>query len=169
MSNRKKQSVSRKNGDLNNLKALIGNNLLSIFNNQCFINGKPTLEDIDNIEIKCTNGVLVSIYLLSDGESVGSDFLPLEPDFSFEHENMIFRFARNDLSISLKLTHLIGKSIVNVQGIIDTYYNNYELLIGYKIIFDTSDYLVFYNGGDEGKLILNLLDLPNSTRLVNLP
>ena len=97
------------------------------------------------------------MFLLSDGESVGSNRQPIEIPEPFNiTDDDLCEWKADDLFVNLNIRHLAGKKITSVFGLLHCWKNlEYKTLSGYKIIFDDNDYIVYYNCGDEGKILYN--------------
>ncbi|RMR01358.1 hypothetical protein ALP94_03857 [Pseudomonas savastanoi pv. glycinea] len=98
------------------------------------------------------------MYLLSNGESVGADLLPLEAPISFDLESGdTCSWLREDLLQDLEACHLVNTAVEDVIGMVDTWPNQKGHLVGFKILFETGDFIIFLNQGDEEAVLLNEL------------
>jgi hypothetical protein len=159
MNNRKIFSEERKFHDLAQAQSLIGKNLAGVRNVQYYFESEKVTDDIGDIEWHCTDGTVVSMFLLTDGESVGADTLPAEVPQPFDLQvGERCSWQAEDLLSSLTANNLVGENIASVQAYVDCHINlNYKVLSGFKVAFESGDFIVYFNCGDNGAALLNQL------------
>ncbi|MDU8361164.1 hypothetical protein [Pseudomonas syringae group sp. J309-1] len=144
--------------DLINARTLIGRKVSGILHDQYYFNGEKCLIGKGSIEWQLGEHGYLSMYLLSNGESVGADLLPLEPPISFDLESGdTCSWLREDLLQDLEASHLVNIAVEDVIGMVDTWPNQKGHLVGFKILFETGDFIIFLNQGDEEAVLLNEL------------
>jgi len=163
MNQRKIFSEERKAHDLDQAKKLVGKKLAGLSNVQYYFESEKVTDDIGDIEWQCTDDSTVTMFLLTNGESVGADSLPVDIPRAFElEEGERCSWQTEDLLSSLAANHLVGKKIVGVQALVDCHINyNYQVLSGFKVLFESGDFIFYYNCGDDGIALLNQLPGPN--------
>jgi len=150
--------IKNREQHISSIKELLG----EIFNEanhiQYSFNGKEDTEDFGDVEVKTDSGKSVCLFLLGDGESVGSEKGNLDIPDSFElSDGGKASWERKAISPLSKVT---GKKILNVEALFDKYeVSNAEVLSGWKISFEEGSFVVFYNCGDNAKLLIN--EIPN--------
>jgi len=148
-------SPTRAIQDLANARLLVGKRLRLLSHQQYYFNGDKEPSDTGPLEWHYGDQV-VSMYLLSDGECVGADPLPFETPEAFELESgAICSWKNEDLLAGLSAVHLVGQLIHEIEGIVDTRSHHAPRLVGFQITFETGDFLVFLNQGDEGVVLVN--------------
>lgn len=158
MNTRKTSTPDRSPQDLINARRLIGRKVLGGSHNQYYFNGEKDLTGKGSIEWQLGEQETLSMYLLSNGESVGADLLPLEPPIAFGLESGdTCSWLREDLLQDLEARHLKSTTIQDVLGMVDTWPNQTGFLVGFKIVFETGDFIIFLNQGDEEAVLLNEL------------
>lgn len=151
-------SIEKYSKYLEIVKSLIGESLYSLSNSQYFFNGEKDDEDLGDLEILVSSGLKVCFKLLSDGESVGSYEGDLQVQKSFE-------VAEGEQASWEKLAlkqgaEFIGSKIVAIDAMYDCYHKfNSQVLAGWRVKLSSGDYFVFYNCGDNARLLFN--ELPN--------
>lgn len=99
--------------DLSNARLLLGKRLTVLLHDQYYFNDEKCLTDIGS----CGEQKIVSMYLLSDGESVGADSLPLDTPISFEIEpGASCQWKRENLLAGLSASYLENKIINDDSG-----------------------------------------------------
>jgi hypothetical protein len=98
------------------------------------------------------------MYLLSDGESVGADLLPIttppavrsqaRPDLLLEEG----KSSGSPVNIPLE-----GAMVCEVEGVLDPLYEQAPRLVGFRITFESGNYPVFLNQGDDAVMLVNAL------------
>ena len=159
MNNRKIFSEERISHDLTQAQSLIGKTLAGVRNVQYYFESEKVTDDIGDIEWRCTDGTVVSMFLLTDGESVGADTLPAEVPLAFDLQvGERCSWQAEDLLSSLTANHLVGENIASVQAHVDCHINyGYKVLSGFKVAFESGEFIVYYNCGDDGAALLNQL------------
>ncbi|MCJ0975649.1 hypothetical protein MST27_19965 [Pseudomonas sp. PS1] len=163
MNHRRIFSEERKAHDLAQAQNLVGKKLAALSNVQYYFESEKVTDDIGDIEWQCTDGSTVAMFLLTNGESVGADTLPADIPQAFElEEGERCSWQTVDLLSSLAANYLVGKKIVSVQAFVDYHINyNYQILSGFKVLFESGDFIFYYNCGDDGFALLNQLPSPN--------
>lgn len=147
--------------DLRSARSLVGKRLSTLLHHQYYFNGERSLGDIGSLEWHFGEQEVLSMYLLSDGESVGADSLPLDAPVSFELEpNVTCAWKRESLLESLSATHLESTKICEVEGILDTFKGQDSKLVGFRVTFESGDFLIFLNQGDDAVALINSLPPP---------
>lgn len=158
MFDRLSYSPTRTARDLYNARLLLGKRLCVLLHDQYYFNGEKCLGDMGFLEWRFGEQEILSMYLLSDGESVGADSLPLDTPVSFEIEpNVTCSWKRENLLKDLSATHLESTTICEVEGILDTFNGQDSRLVGFRVTFETGDFLIFLNQGDEAAVLINSL------------
>jgi len=130
----------------------------ALLHDQYYFNDKKELGDIGSLEWHFGERELLSMYLLSDGESVGADFLPSDTPISFEIEpNVTCSWKRENLLAVLSATHLENTKICAVEGILDSFNGQEPWLAGFRVTFETGDSLIYLNQGDDAVVLINAL------------
>lgn len=149
-------SATRMVHDLDHARRLKGKHLRALMHDQYYFMNEKSLEDTGSLEWRCSEQPTVTMYLLSDGESVGADLFPLEMPASFELEPGVnCSWQMENLLEDLSATHLEGRLITEVEGLFDTAQDTAGCLTGFKVTFETGDYLIFFNQGDESAVLIN--------------
>ncbi|SDQ00994.1 hypothetical protein [Ectopseudomonas guguanensis] len=156
MYDRRLRCPARAAQDLQNARALLGKRLSGLLHDQYYFNGEKSRENVGDLEWHFGEQEVLSMYLLNDGKSVGADALPLKEPISFEIEpNVTCAWQRANLLEGLSATHLVNATICEVEGIIDTLKEQQPRLTGFRITFETGDFLIFLNQGDNGAVLIN--------------
>jgi len=159
MNHRRIFSEERKIHDLAQAQNLVGKKLARLSNVQYYFESEKVTDDIGDIEWRCTDGSTVTMLLLANGESIGADTLPADIPQAFEfEEGERCSWQTEDLLSSLAANYLVGKKIVGVQAFVDCHTNyDYQVLSGFKVLFESGDFIFYYNCGDDGIALLNQL------------
>ncbi|MDF3934659.1 hypothetical protein [Pseudomonas citronellolis] len=129
-----------------------------LLHDQYYFNGERVPGDVGFLEWHFGADEILSMYLLSDGESVGADSLPLNAPVSFEIEpNATCSWRRESLLAGLSACHLEGAVVREVEGVLDTASGQESRLVGFRVSFETGDFLIFLNNGDEAAVLMNTL------------
>lgn len=139
--------------------SLLGQRLRGLTHAQYLYNGQVLTDDCGDLQLDGQDGRQVSLFLLADGESVGAVQRPMRLPASFELEAGVHcAWEARDLLRKLAASHLQGALIVRVQGLFDHWPElGRTFLCGFRIDFDSGDFVVFYNQGDEATALLNQL------------
>ena len=86
MSGRHSPSPARDARDLQNARSLLGKHLSELLHDQYYFNDEKYLGDIGSLEWRFGEREVLTMYLLSDGERVGSELLPSDTPAAFELE-----------------------------------------------------------------------------------
>lgn len=141
-----------------NARFLLGKPLKCLLHDQYYFNGERSREDIGSLEWHIGDRETISMYLLSDGESVGANLAPLDIPVSFDLGDGDFcSWKREDLLAQVSAAHLVGTRIREVEGILDFFEDQQPWLAGFKVTFETGDFLIFLNQGDEPAVFFNTL------------
>ncbi|UFH50235.1 hypothetical protein [Pseudomonas sp. KNUC1026] len=141
-----------------NARTLTGKRLNALLHDQYYFNDEKYLEDTGSLTWQFGEGEVLSMYILNDGERVGADLTPGKVPPSFEIEpNAICSWRREDLLADLSATHLEGTIICSVEGILDAFINSEPWLAGFRVTFETGDYLAYLNQGDNAAVMINAL------------
>lgn len=144
--------------DLQNVRSLLGKRLSVLLHDQYYFNDEKNLEDIGSIEWGFGDQEVLSMYLLNDGERVGADLLPSLTPASFEIEpNATCSWKRENLLIGVSATHLENTKICEVEGILDSLNTQEPWLAGFRVTFETGDFLIYLNQGDNAVVLINAL------------
>ena len=145
--------------DLQRLRSLIGKRLAGLDNARYFFAGERVMDDCGDLQWRCSDTRLLSMFLLSDGASVGTDHLPLQLTPAFELEpGQHCEWRAEDLLATLDARHLAGQAIIDVAALLDTWpHSDTSILSGFMVCFEHGDFLVFYNQGDNAVALLNSL------------
>ncbi|MGE8405783.1 MAG: hypothetical protein ACN6QH_01905 [Pseudomonas sp.] len=158
MSSRYSPSPTRFVLDLQNARSILGKRLSVLQHDQYYFNDEKDLGDIGSLEWCFGEQEVLSMYLLSDGESVGADLLPSGPPASFEIEpNMTCSWRRENLLAGLSATHLENTTICAVEGILDSFNGQEPWMAGFRVTFETGDSLIYLNQGDDAVVLINAL------------
>lgn len=152
-------SAERQALDLQRLRSLIGKRLAGLDNGRCFFAGERIMDDCGDLQWRCSDASLLSMFLLSDGESVGTDHQPLHLPPTFELDpGQRCEWRAEDLLATLGAGHLAGQLITDVAALIDTWpHLGTSILSGFRVCFEHGDFLVYYNQGDDAVAQLNRL------------
>ena len=158
MSSRHSPSPTRAARDLENAQSLMGKRLSVLLHDQYYFNDEKDLEDIGSLEWRFGEQEVLSMYLLSDGESVGADLLPSDTPSSFEIEpNATCSWKRENLLAGLSATYLENTKICAVEGLLDSFNGQESWLAGFRVTFETGDSLIYLNQGDDAVVLINAL------------
>ena len=156
MVNRHTRSRERIGQDLSHARSLVGQRLRELSHDQYYFSDEKNVGDIGSLEWRCDDLAHVTMYLLSDGESVGADLSALEIPEAFELDDASScSWRRENLFASLSVPSLEGKVITEVHGVIDVASDQTASLVAFKITFETGDYLIYLNQGDDGAVLIN--------------
>ncbi|WP_338525242.1 hypothetical protein NUH87_06260 [Pseudomonas batumici] len=64
-------------------------------------------------------------------------------------------WRRENLLTGLSVSLFEGKIITEVQGIVDKGWDQEARLVAFKITFETGDYLIYLNQGDNAVVLIN--------------
>ncbi len=158
MDSRYSYSVTRTVQDLNSARLLVGKRLSVLMHDQYYFNGEKSLGDVGSIEWRFGEQEMISMYLLSDGESVGTDLFPINTPDAFEIEpNAMCSWKRENLLVALSASYLEGEKICEVEGILDSLNGQASRLVGFRVEFESGDFLIFLNQGDNAVMLVNTL------------
>ncbi|MGI4836292.1 MAG: hypothetical protein ACRYF9_01590 [Janthinobacterium lividum] len=158
MSGRYSPSPARAVQDLQNARSLLGKRLSKLLHDQYYFNDEKELRDIGALEWHFGEREVLSMYLLSDGERVGADLLPSDTPTAFEIEpNAACSWKRENLLAGLSATHLGNTKICAVEGILDSFSGHESWLAGFRVTFETGDFLIYLNQGDDAVVLINAL------------
>ncbi|MED7670632.1 hypothetical protein GXB78_25840 [Pseudomonas moraviensis subsp. stanleyae] len=165
MSGRYSKSSARAALDLQNARVLLGKRLGALLHDQYYFNGEKDLGDIGALDWHFGDGEILSMYLLNDGQSVGADSVPSDTPAPFEIEpNVTYSWKRENLLAGSSASHLENKRICSVEGILDSSTEHDPWLAGFRVKFETGDYLIYLNRGDNAVVLINTLP-PTSSGL----
>jgi len=144
--------------------SLLGRRLQALTHAQYLYNGQVLTDGCGALQLDGQDGSQVSLFLLADGESVGAAQRPMRLPEGFELEAGVrCAWEARDLLPRLAASHLQGALIVRVQGLFDNWPElGRTFLCGFRIDFDSGDFVVFYNQGDDATALLN--QLPSDTQ-----
>ncbi|WP_237149605.1 hypothetical protein [Pseudomonas mediterranea] len=149
-------SRKRMVGDLANARLLVGQRLTILLHDQYYFNGEKCLGDIGSLSWRFGDNQAISMYLLSDGESVGADLENPEPPVAFELDaSSTCSWRIENLLVGLCTPALEGKVITQVQGMLDKGWDQEVRLAAFKVTFETGDYLIYLNQGDDAVMLVN--------------
>lgn len=164
MSGRYSPSPARAVQDLQNARSLLGKRLNELLHDQYYFNDEKERGDIGSLEWNFGEREVLSMYLLSDGERVGADLLPSDTPTAFEIEpNAACSWKRESLLAGLSVTHLGNTKICAVEGILDSFSGQEPWLAGFRVTFETGDFLIYFNQGDDAVVLFNALPPVNVT------
>ncbi|UCP11382.1 hypothetical protein K5R88_07025 [Pseudomonas sp. MM213] len=156
MFNRYAASRERMKHDLDKARLLLGQRLSVLLHDQYYFNDEKCPEDIGSLVWLCGEHQTVSMYLLADGESVGAELSDLPPPAPFElGADSACSWRRENLLSELSALSLEGKIITEVQGVVDKRLDEEARLVAFKITFETGDYLIYLNQGDDAVMLIN--------------
>jgi len=142
--------------DLSQARLLVGQTLHALLHDQYYFNGEPYSQDVGSLLWRFGEDQTLAMYLLSDGESVGADQAELQIPASFRiEEDGECSWRREDLLAELSSLTVAGKFITQVQGVFDKWPDQQSRLVAFKITFETGDYLVYLNRGDDAVVLIN--------------
>ena len=104
------------------------------------------------------SGKTICLKLQNDGESinVSNGELEITPEFKISKEETA---SWKKLNID-KASSFLGKTVTSISQMIDHYTElKTDVISGLKVSFNDSTYFVYYNCGDEAKLLVNELPL----------
>jgi hypothetical protein len=154
--NRYIASRERMASDLSHARLLVGQTLRALLHDQYYFNGEPYSQDVGSLLWRFGEDQTLAMYLLSDGESVGADQAELQTPASFRiEEDGECSWRREDLLAELPRLAVAGKLITQVQGVIDKWPDQHSRLVAFKITFETGDYLIYLNRGDDAVVLIN--------------
>ncbi|MHC8391551.1 hypothetical protein ACYZTM_26760 [Pseudomonas sp. MDT2-39-1] len=149
-------SRERMTQDLGNARLLLGQRLSVLLHDPYYFNDEKCPEDIGSLVWRFGEHQTVSMYLLADGESVGADQSDLPPPAPFELEAAsTCSWRRENLLCGLSARSLEGKIIIEVEGVVDKGWDQETRLVAFKITFETGDYLIYLNQGDDAVVLIN--------------
>ncbi|WP_236190755.1 hypothetical protein [Pseudomonas pharyngis] len=156
MSNRYAASRKRMANDLRNAQLLQGQRLAELLHDQYYFNEEKCLSDVGPLLWRCDEHQKVAMYLLSDGESVGADesYLELPTPFALDAAS-VCSWRRENLLRNRSALFLEGKIITAVQGVVDEEEGGEVWLVGFQVAFETGDYLIYLNQGDDAVVLIN--------------
>nr|WP_306456120.1 hypothetical protein [Pseudomonas flavescens] len=158
MSSRYSPSPTRAVLDLQNARSLVGKRLSVLLHDQYYFNDEKDPGYIGSLEWRFGEQEVLSMYLLSDGQRVGSDLLPSDTPASFEIEpNVPCSWKRENLLAGLSATQLENTKICAVEGVVDSLNGHEPWLAGFRVTFETGDSLIYLNQGDEAVVLINAL------------
>ncbi|WP_312934215.1 hypothetical protein [Pseudomonas sp.] len=158
MSGRYSPSPARAAQDLQNARSLLGKRLSQLLHDQYYFNDEKVLGDLGDLEWHFGEQEILSMYLLSDGEKVGADFLPSETPTAFDIEpNATCSWKREDLLAGLSATHLGETKVCEVEGVLDSLSGHEPWLAGFRVTFESGDFLIYLNQGDDAVVLINAL------------
>jgi len=142
--------------DLGNARLLRGKRLIALVHDQYYFNDEKCLGDVGPLTWDVGINDRISMYLLSDGESLGADLEDWETPPSFDIDaTSVCSWRRESLLASSGFPALAGITITEVQGLLDKGWDQQVRLVAFKVSFETGDYLIYLNQGDDGVLLIN--------------
>ncbi len=137
-------------------RKLLGKTLRCLENLQYSYAGKRDKYTGD-LYLQCTDGTELSLYLLSDGRSIGTALAPPEIPLSFENDAGKWCEWHLDSYLSgVSAPQLLGARIVAVGGLVERMPGQPRAyLSALKIVFESADYLIFFNCRDGAIATVN--------------
>lgn len=158
MASRYTYTPDRTAQDLDIARLMVGRRLIALTHDQYYFNEEKYLEDIGSIEWHTVGHPAIAMYLLSDGDSAGADLLPIKTPTSFDLEpGATCSWKRENLLTALSASHLEGDTVYEVEGILNSLYDQAPRLVGFRITFESGHFLVFLNQGDDAVMLVNAL------------
>jgi hypothetical protein len=147
--------------DTKNIEAFrqnVGKSIVAIFNSCYYFNELPYGDDSGSVEIQFTDDSSLTLSLASDGESVCArcEKLSLLESFDLD-ENSHCEWKLIELTSSVDYARFSNTVFVAAEAIIDALKQlpTEEFVSGWLLRFGTGDFIVYYNCGDESRLLLN--------------
>lgn len=139
------------------LRPTLGKKLVGLSRCQYLFNDEPDDEDEGDIELQFSDGSFITLFILSDGESVGAKSAPMEIPEPFDLDsNSHCSWRRLPLLTTEPWSIMIDTTVTEVSAIFDKYKKlNVEVLSGWKVSFGKKRYISYFNCGDNGRLLLN--------------
>lgn len=124
---------------------------------QYLINDQVAGDDFGDVELQFEDGTIITLFILSDGQSVGAKYGSMEIRNSFYLSDKSKCSWQRVLLTELKPWSLLtGESVTEVAAIFDRLLKQEtDILMGWKITFGKSGYLCYFNNGDNGMLLFN--------------
>lgn len=144
--------------DLHTARLLVGRRLIGLTHDQYYFNEERCLGDVGSIEWRSDGHPTIAMYLLSDGVSAGADLLPITtpPPFDLKPDATCC-WKRENLLAALSISHFEGDTVCEVEGVLDSLYDQAPRQVGFRITFESGNYLVFLNQGDDAVMLVNAL------------
>lgn len=139
------------------LRAIFGKRLAELSRTQCFFNGALVLADDGDVELRFHDGSVITLSLLSDGQSVGAstEAVRVTQSFSLDNEGACLwqKLALSDVE---PWRALVGAKVTRISAFVDNYGSGQvAVLSGWLIAFGKFGYLCYGNIGDDSKLLYN--------------
>ena len=150
------------------LKSMEGKTLIDLSRDQYYFNEKPAAENDASLELAFSDDSCVTLFILGGGESVAANAEPIEILEAFKLEgNAHCSWKKISLSKDKHWSPLIGVRVKEVFCIYEEYIGvPANVLMGWKILFQSCGYLSFYNCGDTGRLLRD--EMPPKEKGYNL-
>jgi hypothetical protein len=130
---------------------LINRTIDSISHCQLSHDNKPDLENDGDLEIKFSDNIVLTLTIMSDGESIDASIESMIIPDRIQELNLYWQ--KVELTKE-KFIHLVGSRLVDIESIVDIF-EHYKVLSGVRFTFSTSDSLIYLNNGDNAKIYLN--------------
>ncbi len=142
-------------------KHLIGKRVSEISHCQYFYNEQPDDEADGDLELKFEDGSILTLSIMSDGESMIAKAEPLNVPESFIIENNnTCSWKRILLNSKLGWNDIIGDNLISIESMIDHWVDpKQEVLSGCRLKFSNGHFIVFCNAGDNARFSINDLSL----------
>ncbi len=139
------------------MRTIVGKTLTKLSRSQYFFNDEPDDEDEGDAELVFSDGSVITLFILSDGESVGAESTAMRIPDAFEAgDDAKYSWARLSLTDESPWSSLIGCEVTEVRTVFDKYtrLNAYNLS-GWKVVFGKCGYFGFFNCGDNARMFFD--------------
>ena len=159
--------------DFEAIESRVGRLVCSLSHDLYYFNGVPDDEDEGSLELAFSDSTFLTLRLASDGESVKATVEALSVIEPFDIDDGAHcSWERFNLMDEQPWSIFRNSRLVAVDAHIDRWLkSNTEAVTGWVLRFETGDFVVYWNCGDNAKISFNELPPPLEdveTRLVTV-
>lgn len=147
--------------DFEAIQSRIGKLVCSLSHDLYCFNGVPDYEDMGSLELAFTDSTFLTLRLSSDGQGVKAAIEPLSIVESFDlNKDAHCSWKRIVLTDDQPWDIFKKSRIVAIDALIEKWTKppeNTETLIGWVLRFETDNFVVYWNYGDEANILINML------------
>ena len=131
-------------------KNIIGKTVSSISRGDLLLNGQQNEEDLGPLEIVFTDGSSLTMALVSDGESVCSEFTERQPNKLFAQNT---EFQRVTLTNKEPFAKAVNSKVASIDILLfSSQRDSVDVVAGYRVNLENGHTIVYYNSGDFAKI-----------------
>ncbi len=143
-----------KNSGASIINSIIGKTILSIARGDMLIDGMENEDDHGPLEFQFTDGTVLTLELISDGESVKYTITKRLPSKLIGQGSEWNRIVITDSNPFLRA---IGSKIAETDNLLFSANGSNSTISGYGIKLKNKNFIIYYNAGDFAKIYWNSL------------